>query len=240
MSESIGTIYTQLQHDCFRYWLRKARCDRLNRARHQFLRSVDCVTRVSFHSSFTTDYTPNTITRGSTLLLKLCRTLETFLERYFAGLLSNIPRNHYAPYTLVSKSWYTTVTPLLYEYVDLAWRHSNIYCAKGWENRYLTLCPCEDFGSCKPESHDEPSLLSWQQRHMNSYSCIRQIRCSGTNFAPLYLLVRTMISAPALAGVLLRLRLNGPVPRSVWTGPDQTELSHDDRCGIETPMLLHD
>lgn len=155
----------------------------------------------------------------------------------FHQILSYIPRNHYAPYALVSRSWYSKVTPALYGNIDFVWRRPKLYCEDGKTNLYTNLCPCEEAGYCKPESHDESPLAYCQWRHRNTSLCIREIPCRERSLPPLYLLVRTMITTPALANLVYDLRLSGAVPRSVWTSPDQTELSLNDRHSIRS--ILH-
>lgn len=148
-------------------------------------------------------------------------------------ILLLLPRLELSICARVSKAWRTVITPLLYEHVDLVWRRPISMCDRGMDILLLDPCPCEEMGCCDRIRHlDAPIsgvLIPRRHSHHLSSSCIAQPFGSQRSYPSLYLLARTLVSAPALARLVLCLRLIGPVPRSVWTNPEQTCLALCDR-----------
>ncbi|KAI4725929.1 hypothetical protein E4T49_06317 [Aureobasidium sp. EXF-10728] len=146
-------------------------------------------------------------------------------------ILLMVPRHELAACARVSKMWHTYVTPLLYEQINLRWRRPISMCDRGMDTILLDPCPCEQMGYCEGQHLDAPvSGVRRPRRHSHHYipGCITQPFGHERSYPSLYLLARTLISAPSLARLVSCLRLTGPLPRSVWTDPEQTHLSFRD------------
>lgn len=152
----------------------------------------------------------------------------TVPEEVFQQILCYTPRESLPLLSLVSKSWYMSVTPTLYRNIELVWRRTQYFCRETlgrrlWCKRHGGPCSCEEQAPCKPEYHPEETFgkRCW-------CSCLTTVSCQNRTYPSLYLLVRTLISSPEHAGLVRCLRLVGAVPRSVWTEPQQTGLSNQD------------
>ncbi|KAI4723323.1 hypothetical protein E4T48_00333 [Aureobasidium sp. EXF-10727] len=152
---------------------------------------------------------------------------STLPPELFQQILSLVPHAQLACCALVSKAWCKHATSLLYENIDLTWRRPLMLCSQSWDNMQLDPCPCERAGHCTIESHLEAGRQTQRHRCIMR-GCLDEIACPNQSWPSLYLLARTIISSPALAGLVRHFRLAGPVPRSIWTNPNQTALSHDD------------
>lgn len=151
----------------------------------------------------------------------------------FQQILSLLPRHELSSCARISKAWHTVITPRLYKDVELVWRRPISMCDRGMDTLLLDPCPCEELGYCDRIRHlDAPIsgvLIPRRHSHQLSASCIAQPFGSQRSYPSLYLLTRTLVSAPELARLIQRLRLTGPVPRSVWTNAEQTCLSLCDK-----------
>lgn len=159
------------------------------------------------------------------------------LLRYIFSL---VHLNELVSCALVSKTWHAHVMPLMYECVDLTWRRPISMCDRGRDSLLLDPCPCEAVGFCDGSAHLNAPVsevrIPRRHSHHSNVNCIVQPSGPDQSFPSLYLLARTLISSPWLARLVLRLRLDGPVPRSVWTSPEQTSLSSRDKSKIQ-PVL---
>jgi hypothetical protein len=157
----------------------------------------------------------------------------------FRHIFSLVHLSQLVPCALVSKTWHAHVTPLMYESVDLTWRRPISMCDRGLDSLLVDPCPCEDMGICDHIAHFHApiSALRTPRRHSHSgVNCVARPFGNDRSFPSLHLLARTLISAPWLARLVLHLRLIGPVPRSIWTSPEQTCLSLDDKSCLR-PVL---
>lgn len=132
-------------------------------------------------------------------------------------------------------------TPFLYNQVDLVWRRPVSMCDRGMDTLLLDPCPCEEMGCCDYVRHLKAPVsgIRISRRHSHHFSntgCLAQPFGLERSFPSLYLLVRTLISTPSLARLLLYLRLTGLVPRSVWVDPEQIGLSHSDRKHVQSVL----
>ncbi|KAI4751089.1 hypothetical protein E4T52_16396 [Aureobasidium sp. EXF-3400] len=113
-------------------------------------------------------------------------------------------------------------------------------CDRGLDSLLLDPCPCEDLGFCDHITHLRAPIsgLRIPRRHSgrSSVTCVAQPVGDDRSFPSLYLLARTLLSSPWLARLVLHLRLLGPLPRSVWTSPEQTCLSLNDKSHLR-PVL---
>ncbi|KAI4851976.1 hypothetical protein E4T44_01790 [Aureobasidium sp. EXF-8845] len=162
-------------------------------------------------------------------------TPTTLPAEVFRHIFSLVHLSQLASCALVSKTWSAHAIPLMYESVDLTWRRPIAMCDRGLDSLLVDPCPCEDIGFCDNITHlDAPvSGLRIPRRHSHhtTVTCVARPFDDDRSFPSLYLLTRTLLSSPWLARLILHLRLVGPVPRSVWTSPEQTCLSiHDRSC----------
>lgn len=141
---------------------------------------------------------------------------------------------------LVSKTWHAHVKPVMYEVVNLTWRRPISMCDRGRDSLLLDPCPCVDVGFCDVDAHLRAPIsglrIPRRHSHHSSVDCVTQPSGPDRSFPSLYLLARTLLSSPWLARLVLHLRLDGPVPRSVWTNPEQTSLSSSDKSHLR-PVL---
>jgi hypothetical protein len=167
-------------------------------------------------------------------------TSTTLPAELFRHIFSLIHVSQLESCALVSKTWYAHVTPLMYESVDLIWRRPIAMCDRGLDSLLLDPCPCEDKGICDHSAHLRAPIsgLRIPRRHSQhtSVNCVAQPFGNDRSFPSLHLLARTLISSPWLARQILRLRLVGPVPRSVWTSLEQTCLSLHEKS-LFRPLL---
>jgi hypothetical protein len=158
----------------------------------------------------------------------------------FRHIFSLVHSNQLVSCALVSKTWHAHVTPLMYQSVDLTWRRPIAMCDRGLDSLLLDPCPCEDLGFCDHITHLRAPIsgLRIPRRHSghSSVTCVAQPVGDDRSFPSLYLLARILLSSPWLARLVLHLRLLGPLPRSVWTSPEQTCLSLNDKSHLR-PVL---
>jgi hypothetical protein len=154
----------------------------------------------------------------------------------FAQIFSLIPRYQLTSCILVSKLWYAQSASVLYRNIDLTWSRPINICRRSADVMNPNLCLCEEAGTCRPEKHNGPG----GRRHIPHMSrCLVHIPCPTEKWPSLLALVKTLIYSPSLARMVYRLRITGPVPDSVWTKPQHTGLSNDERCYIRS-ILPHD
>jgi hypothetical protein len=147
----------------------------------------------------------------------------------FAQILSLIPRRQLHSCALVSKLWYAQTTPLLYQQINLTWSCPVKVCREGIYYFHLSPCRCEELGTCRHEQHQFES----PRRHFRmEEQCLRKVSCAIETWPSFFALVKTLVRSPSSARLVRYLRLAGPVPRSIWTTPQQTGLSNDERQHI--------
>lgn len=151
-------------------------------------------------------------------------------EEGYYQVLSYLSKEDLVRCARVCKIWYSHATPFIYQNIDFVWYHPRSICVHNHRR-----CICARLGSCRPEHHGEPSYQP---------SCIETFSSALREYPPLYLFFRTVISSPYLASHVRTLRLDGTVPSSIWTDPQQTELSIEDRCCVRrllgsVPRLRH-
>lgn len=149
----------------------------------------------------------------------------------FWDILAYTPKECLPSFAQVSKTWNATVTPILYERIDLTWRRTRYICHQGYADSHPDVCPCENYhGHCNPDRHKHEDR--WPSRLR---TCLQKVYCQAEecNFPKLYMLVRTVVYSPVLASHVRQLRLRGAVPPSVWTDPQRTGLTNEDRAQIQ-------
>lgn len=153
----------------------------------------------------------------------------------FTQIFLLISRHQLTACALVSRLWYAQTTPFLYQNIDLTWSRSFKICNQHVDNIHLDHCPCEELGKCWPEEHDcDLPLHWWDRRHVSRARCLENIPYATEKWPSLFTLVNTLVRSPSLARLVRDIRLAGPVPRSIWTSPQQTGLSKDERRQIES------
>jgi hypothetical protein len=87
-----------------------------------------------------------------------------------------------------------------------------------------------------PEQHDCSDLTVewWERRHINQAPCLKGRPCAVEMRPSLFALIKTLVRSPSLAQLISHFRLNGPVPRSIWTTSQHTSLSNDERRVLES------
>lgn len=150
----------------------------------------------------------------------------------FRQIFSFVTRDQLSRCARVSKTWCQHATPVLYEDINLTWRRSLIVCKQSWDNMHMDRCVCERTGLCKSEKHQEASGNTRRHRAL-FVNCLETLPSETESWPSLYHLTRTLVSSPALARLVCRFRLAGPVPHSIWTNSNQTSLSPEDLEYIE-------
>lgn len=145
----------------------------------------------------------------------------------FHRILAHLPREQLPDLSLVSKAWNFIVTPILYKRIHLNWKRTRHVCVRSHLNEHPSSCPCESNRHCTPGYHKQE-----YPRLPRLRPCLEIVHSLVEDYPSLYLLVRTVVSKPMLASCVQQLCLAGPVPRSVWTEPQQTQLTNDDRSQI--------
>jgi hypothetical protein len=149
----------------------------------------------------------------------------------FARIFSLIPRYQLTSCVLVSKLWYAQSASILYRNIDLTWSRPINICRRSADVMNPNLCSCEEVGTCRPEKHNGPG----GRRHIPHMSrCLVHIPCPTEKWPSLFALVKTLVYTPSLARLICHLRITGPVPDSIWTTPQQTGLSNDERRHIRS------
>ncbi|THZ77779.1 hypothetical protein D6C85_01422 [Aureobasidium pullulans] len=87
----------------------------------------------------------------------------TVPEEVFQRILCYTPRESLPLLSLVSKSWYMSVTPILYRNIELVWRRTQYFCRETlgrrlWYKKHGGPCSCEEQAPCKPEHHPEETF----------------------------------------------------------------------------------
>ena len=154
----------------------------------------------------------------------------------FARIFALVPRHQLTSCALVSKSWHAQATAVLYRDIDLTWNRPIQICKQSVDNMHLDACPCEVRGTCMPDQHDclDSTVEWWERRHINMAQCLKELPCAVEAWPSILSLFQTLVQSPSLARSVRHLRLAGPVPRSVWTDPQHTGLSDDDRRHIDS------
>jgi hypothetical protein len=162
----------------------------------------------------------------------------------FRHIFSLVHLSQLVSCALVFKTWHAHATPLMYESIDLTWRRPVSMCDRGLDSLLLDPCPYEDMGICDHSAHLRAPIsgLRIPRRHSQytGVNCVARPFGNDRSFPSLHLLARTLISSPWLARLILRLRLLGPVPRSVWTSPEQTCLSLPEKSRLRPVLDLGD
>lgn len=162
----------------------------------------------------------------------------TIPEEIFWQILSYTPKECLPVFSLVSREWHVSVTPVLYRQVNLVWRRRRRLCYHSFRHRcrphnHPSPCPCEHTGICKQNNHPGD--------HYNGRArppCLIDVSSDPFETYPsLYLLVRTLIASPDRASSVRCLRLVGAVPSSVWIDPGQTGLTNHDRNRMQRILL---
>jgi len=139
----------------------------------------------------------------------------------FHAIIPLVSRQDLASWMRVSKSWNRQIAPLLYQDIQIDWITPRRHCMRQWREHPL-VCPCEDVEICHSSHHPIEGGKNEQP------SCLEDRPTSATETPSLYLFFRTAIASSHLSSHVRSLRLCGAVRPTVWTTPEQTELTNLD------------